>query len=76
MYSPKLEPDLVRSLYRVKQVYTRPMTELVEQYVMAGLQGVDKSLVCRICVGERNNSCGDCYLAKIKEEERKSKRDN
>lgn len=33
MYSPKIKPELVMELYRLKQVIKRPMTKLVNEAV-------------------------------------------
>jgi len=63
MYSPILNEKLVRTLYRVKRSYKRPMTEIAEEMIQKALYSVNKELVCKACVNEKNNDCTDCYLS-------------
>lgn len=62
MYSPKLNPELIRVLYRVKRAYQKPMTEITEQLILEGLKTVHKEFVCKACIREKNNKCKECYL--------------
>ena len=62
MYSPRLNESLVRTIYRLKRVYRKPMTEITEDLIKKSLCTVEKEFVCRVCVGERNNECGCCCL--------------
>ena len=66
MYSPILNEELVRTLYRLKRFYKKPMTKMAEELIQKSLCTVDKSRVCGVCVGERNNDCDSCYLAVVK----------
>lgn len=63
MYSPVLNENLVRTIYRLKRVYKKPMTEIAEGLIQESLGTLDREMVCRVCVGERNNECKGCYLA-------------
>ena len=68
MYSPVLNEELVKTLYRLKRFYRKPMTEVAEELIRYGLKTVDKEFVCRICIAEGNNDCNDCCLANVKGE--------
>ena len=63
MYSPVLSEKTVKTLYRLKQSFRKPMTEIAENLIQKSLCTVDKEFVCRVCVGERNNDCENCYFA-------------
>ena len=67
MYSPVLDEKVVRTLYRLKRFYRKPMTEIADELMRKSLPAMNKELVCKVCIGERNNDCKDCYLAKEKE---------
>jgi hypothetical protein len=69
MYSPVLSEEIVKTLYRLKRVYRKPMTKIAEELIGDGLKAVDTNLICRVCIGERNNDCNDCCLNGSKEEE-------
>lgn len=43
MYSPKIKEDLIRELYRRKQIEKRPMTKLVNDAVMQYLKQINHS---------------------------------
>ncbi len=64
MYSPLLNENLVRTIYRIKRVWKKPMTEIAESLIQQSLKAVDKNAVCEICIGEKNNECENCYLKK------------
>ena len=66
MYQPSISEDAVRTLYRVKRAYHRPMTQLLEEFVVEGLRGASRVPVCSVCQREGNNTdCGSCYLGKF-----------
>ena len=56
----------MKTLYRLKRVYKKPMTEIAEKLIQKSLCTVDKEFVCRVCVGERNNDCDGCCLADVR----------
>jgi len=62
LYSPLLSEKLVKTIYRLKRVYKKPMTEIAESLIQQSLNAVDKDDVCAICIGEKNNQCGECCL--------------
>ena len=64
MYSPVLSESLVKTIYRLKRVWKKPMTEIAEELIKKSLYAVEKEFVCRVCIGERNNDCESCYLEK------------
>jgi hypothetical protein len=64
MYSPVLNESLVKTMYRLKRVWKKPMTEIAEELIKKSLYAVEKEFVCRVCIGERNNDCESCYLEK------------
>ena len=66
MYSPALSSDLVRTLYRLKRSYRKPMTEIAERLIKDALRGVDLPSVCEVCINEKNNDCDNCYLGGLK----------
>ena len=66
MYSPVLNEKLVKTLFRLKRACKKPMTEIAEGLIHQSLKAVDRELVCRVCIGERNNDCDGCYLANSK----------
>lgn len=63
MYSPVLSEQTVKTLYRLKRVYRKSMTKIAEELIGNALKTVDVGLVCRVCIGERNNDCNNCYLS-------------
>ncbi len=66
MYQPSISEDAVRGLYRVKRAYQRPMTELLEGFVVDGLRNVRRVAVCSVCQEEGNNTdCHRCYLGNV-----------
>jgi len=62
MYSPDLSERMVKTLYRLKRVWNKPMTAVMEQLLIQSLATVDKKQVCEICSKEKNNSCEGCYF--------------
>jgi hypothetical protein len=51
-----------RTIYRLKRVYKKPMTEIAESLIQQSLKAVDKQDICKACIGEKNNQCEECYL--------------
>jgi hypothetical protein len=51
-----------RTIYRLKRVYKKPMTEIAESLIQQSLKAVDKEVICEACIGEKNNQCEECYL--------------
>ena len=63
MYSPILSEKVVKTLYRLKRSCNQPITRIAEELIVKSLNAVEKDLVCRVCISERNNDCEICYLA-------------
>ncbi len=64
MYSPSLSEKATRTIYRLKRVWKKPMTEIAESLIQQSLKAVDKEVICRICIGEKNNECENCCLSR------------
>jgi hypothetical protein len=64
MYSPCLDESLVKTLYRLKRVWKKPMTEITNLLLQKSLDGMDKECVCPICINEKNNDCASCYFSR------------
>lgn len=64
LYSPVLSEKATRTIYRLKRVWKKPMTEIAEELIQKSLFAVEKEFVCSVCIGERNNDCESCYLGK------------
>jgi hypothetical protein len=65
VYQPAIKDDAIRTLYRIKRAYKRPMTEVLEDVLTAGLRASDSVKVCSICQQEGNNTdCSSCYFGK------------
>ena len=62
MYSPSLSEKVVRTIYRLKKVWKKPMTEVAESLIRESLKAVDKDEICELCIGDGNNDCDECYL--------------
>jgi hypothetical protein len=62
MYNPELSGNAVRTLYRLKRAWKRPMTDILGEMIQSSLKAVNKEAVCRICIDESNNQCAECYL--------------
>ncbi len=62
MYSPDLKQNIVKTLYRIKRVWKKPITKIANDFIEKSLKLVDKNEVCKICIAEKNNDCGDCLL--------------
>ena len=62
MYSPSLSEKATRTIYRLKKVYKKPMTEIAESLIQQSLKAVDKAVVCEACIAEKNNDCEFCYF--------------
>ena len=65
MYNPLLEEDLIRTLYRVKRFYKKPITRLADELIKNSLHTIDKESVCKTCIQENNQECDSCFLAVI-----------
>ena len=64
MYQPELKDNIIRTIYRVKRAYKKPMTRVAENLMQQGLNAVDKEQVCKVCMSEGNNECSECYFSK------------
>jgi len=62
LYSPVLSEKATRTIYRLKQAWKKPMTEIAESLIQQSLKAVDKSVVCEACIAKKNNECKECYL--------------
>ena len=65
MYHPSISPQLVRTLYRMKRFYKKPITKLANELIIKSLHTIDKEEVCNTCVLENNQKCEECILAII-----------
>ena len=63
MYTPALSEKTVKTLYRMKRFYKKPITEIAEEMIKKSMHTFDKEQICRVCVSESNNDCGNCSLA-------------
>lgn len=68
MYSPVLSETMVKTLYRLKQAQSRPMTAVVEKLLMRSIASIDKAPVCEQCTTQNNNDCRNCYFSCIRKE--------
>ena len=64
MYQPVLKDNLIKTLYRVKQAYKKPMTKVAENLMQQGLNAIDKEQVCKTCASEGNSQCNECCFVK------------
>ena len=62
LYSPSLSEKTTRTIYRLKRVWKKPMTEIAESLIQQSLKDVDKDVICEACIGEKNNECENCCL--------------
>jgi hypothetical protein len=62
VYSPSLSEKATRTIYRLKRVWKKPMTEIAESLIQQSLKAVDKDVICEACIGEKNNECENCCL--------------
>ncbi|MEF9427333.1 MAG: hypothetical protein L0956_09265 [Candidatus Mariimomonas ferrooxydans] len=46
MYSPTLNEEIVKALYRLKRIYRKPMTRIAEELIEKSLLLIDKVSVC------------------------------
>ncbi len=42
MYSPQLSDEIIRTLWKLKQIYKKPMTKLAEELIKKGLEVMAK----------------------------------
>ncbi len=63
VYSPALSEKATKTIYRLKKALKKPMTEIAESLIQQSLRAVDKEVVCEVCIGEKNNQCGECCLS-------------
>ena len=42
MYSPQLSDETIRTLWKLKQIYKRPMTKLADELIKKGLEVMTK----------------------------------
>jgi hypothetical protein len=59
MYSPGLSEKMVKTLYRLKRVWNKPMTAVMDQLLIQSLATVDKKQVCEICSKEKTIAAKD-----------------
>jgi len=62
MYSPLLNEKTTKTIYRLKRVWKKPMTEITENLIQQSLKAVDKEIICETCIAEKNNDCEFCYF--------------
>jgi len=64
MYQPAMKEETVRTIYRIKRAYHKPMTNVLEELLSMGLKSADKVSICSVCQAEGNNTdCSDCHLS-------------
>jgi hypothetical protein len=61
-----LSEKLVKTIYRLKRVYKKPMTAITASLIQQSLRALDTEIVCEVCIGEQNNDCEQCCL-RVKE---------
>ena len=44
MYSPQLSDEIIRTLWKLKQIYKKPMTKLAEELIKKGLEVMAKEV--------------------------------
>ena len=62
LYSPLLSEKAVKTIYRLKRAWKKPMTEIADYLIQKSLETLDKEVSCAVCIGEKNNDCENCYL--------------
>ena len=65
MYNPRIRPELIALLYRLKKYHNKPMTKELEELLESSIKNVDKDAVCKMCIKNQINSCEDCFLANL-----------
>ncbi len=61
MYSPKLNPEHVMAIYRLKRVQEEPMTRILSNILEKALMQKGGNGVCKKCKEDgNNNSCSNC----------------
>ena len=64
MYQPAMKENSVRTIYRIKRAYRKPMTDVLEELLSAGLKSTDRRRICSVCQSEGNNAdCSGCQLS-------------
>ena len=64
LYSPVLSDRAIKSIFRMKRVLKKPMTEIADNLIQKSLKTLDKDVICEVCISEKNNQCEECYLKK------------
>ncbi len=62
MYSPDLSEKVTKTLYRLKCVWKKPMTEIANCLIQKSLSTLDKECICEPCRLAKNNDCSNCCL--------------
>lgn len=65
MYSPPIDPQLVRALYRMKRFYKKPISRLANELIEKSLKTVNKAGVCTTCFKEKNQECEECIFIRL-----------
>lgn len=65
MYTPSLNPQLIRALYRIKRFYKKPITKLANELIEKSLHTVNKAGVCSTCIRDNIQECEVCVLARL-----------
>lgn len=69
MYSPELSEKVTKTLYRLKRVWNKPMTEIADYLIQKSLGALDKEFICEPCALEKNNDCSNCCLSSSQQKE-------
>jgi hypothetical protein len=57
--------QLVRTLYRIKRFYKKPITKLANELIEKSLHTINKEGVCMTCIEEENQECDVCVLVHL-----------
>jgi len=61
MYQPAMKEEAVRSLYRMKKAFGKPMTSILDDVLSKGFALSDRDKICSVCKQESNDTeCRSC----------------
>ena len=61
MYQPAIKDEAVRSLYRMKRAFRKPMTVILNEVLSQGFTLIDRDRICNVCQQEGNaTECSEC----------------
>ena len=65
MYQPELNQKSLRAIYRIGRAKGSPMTKVLGEMVRQSVEQLNKEEICRQCVAEGNQDCGNCLLGEL-----------